>query len=364
MHQLTLGSLFDGIGGWQLAATRAGIRPVWSSEIEAFPLQVTREHFPDTLQLGDIQAIHGDAIEPVDIICAGSPCQDLSVAGKQVGLSGKRSGLFVKAIQIVREMQHATHGQFPRYFLWENVPGAFSSNHREDFRAVLEEIGHTELPMPHSHRWAPAGMVRTPSCDISWRVMDAQYWGVPQRRKRIFLVADFATRCRRSAEILFERKSLPRDSSAGERSGKNSSQASRRGIGTPDGSIDDASHYYTICGNIIGRENKNGGHQMGIGEDVMFTLNTCDRHAVVGALCARDFKGVGNEYVMENKLQVVNGRVRRLTPLEFERLQGLPDGWTKNGSDTARYKALGNGMAQPCADFIMRRIAEETQTYE
>ena len=121
------------IGGWQLAAVHAGVRPVWSSEIEAFPLEVTRRHFPDTIQLGDVTKIDGGNIPPVDIICAGSPCQDLSVAGKRVGLAGERSGLFVRAVDIVRQMRRATDGEKPRFFVWENVPGAFSSNHRRDF---------------------------------------------------------------------------------------------------------------------------------------------------------------------------------------------------------------------------------------
>ena len=333
MRQLTLGSLFDGIGGWQLAAVHAGIRPVWSSEIEAFPLQVTKKHFPQTRQLGDIRNLDGMCLPPVDIICAGSPCQDLSVAGKQKGLAGERSGLFVKAIELVRGMQQATLGRFPRYFVWENVPGAFSSNQRKDFLAVLETIGGCKLPMPRSPRWAPAGLVRTPTCDIAWRVLDAQYFGVPQRRKRIFLVADFGIRQRRASEILFESRPLSRHFEAG-RGTQESSPTE-----TPDRPSSTSTDVtYTICGNVIGRKSQNGGHQMGIGKDVMFTLNTIDRHAVLRPSSS--------------------SRARRLTPLEWERLQGLPDGWTAGGTELARYKAMGNGMAQPCADFVLRRIAE------
>ena len=114
---LTLGSLFDGIGGWQLAAVRAGIVPIWSSEIEAFPIEVTKSHFPHTLRFGDVTKLNGARIPPVDIICAGSPCQDLSIAGKRAGLAGERSGLFVQAINIVRQMRRATGGQKPRFFV-------------------------------------------------------------------------------------------------------------------------------------------------------------------------------------------------------------------------------------------------------
>lgn len=204
---LTLGSLFDGIGGWQLAAVECGIKPLWSSEIDDFPMAVSKYHFPDTVQLGDITKINGAEIDPVDIICAGSPCQDLSMAGKREGLKGERSGLFMDSVRIVREMRAATNGEYPKWFVWENVPGAYSSNKGNDFRAVLEEITETEVPMPDSGRWAQGGLVRSPKCDVAWRTLDAQYWGVPQRRKRIFLVADF--RAERRPEVLFESESMP-----------------------------------------------------------------------------------------------------------------------------------------------------------
>ena len=149
---ITLGSFFDGMGGWQLAAVRSGIVPLWSSEIDLFPISITENHFPDTKQLGDITKIRADEIEPVDIICAGSPCQDLSVAGRRNGLNGDRSGLFHTAVKLFHEMRTSTGGKKPRFFVWENVPGAFSSNNKQDFRAVLEEISKTDIPMPESGR--------------------------------------------------------------------------------------------------------------------------------------------------------------------------------------------------------------------
>lgn len=188
---LTLGSLFDGIGGWLLAAVRNGVKPVWSSEIEDFPMKVSHAHFPDVVQLGDVTKIDGSKVIPVDIICAGSPCQDLSVAGKQKGLAGSRSNLFFESVRIVREMREKTNGLYPKFFVWENVPGAFSSNHGHDFQAVLREIAETDIPMPGTGRWAKAGMVRSERVGIAWRVLDAQYWGVPQHRERIFLIAGF-----------------------------------------------------------------------------------------------------------------------------------------------------------------------------
>ena len=188
---ITIGSLFDGIGGWQLAAARNGVKPLWSSEIDPFPASVTKEHFHDTIQLGDVTKIDGAEIPPVDIICAGSPCQDLSIAGKRAGLEGERSNLFYQAMRIVREMGEKTNGVYPKFFVWENVLGAFTSNARRDFKAVLEEILQADISMPASGRWARAGMVRSKKCGIAWRTLDAQFWGVPQHRERIFLVAGF-----------------------------------------------------------------------------------------------------------------------------------------------------------------------------
>ena len=232
MAELTLGSLFDGLGGWQLAALRNGVRPVWSSEIEAFPMAITKKHFPNTLKLGDITKLDGAALPPVDIICAGSPCQDLSVAGKRKGLEGERSGLFRKAIDIVSRMREATNGEYPKFFIWENVPGAFSSNKGADFQAVLEEIAKSEIPMPAGGRWATAGMVRSRRCDVAWRVLDAQYWGVPQRRKRIFLIADFRNQQSRNTEVLFEPESVPRNTESGGKEGQGTAAGAENNIRT------------------------------------------------------------------------------------------------------------------------------------
>lgn len=205
--QLTLGSLFDGIGGFPYAASFYGIRPLWASEIVPECVSVTKKHFPDMEHVGDITKLHGGKLPPVDIITFGSPCQDLSVAsGKRLGLAGERSGLFLEAIRIIREMQEATNGEYPKFALWENVPGALSSSSRRDFKAVLEAFTDAEVPMPGSGRWANAGMVRGRGVDLAWCVYDAQYFGTAQRRRRIFLIADF--RGERAGEILFVPKSL------------------------------------------------------------------------------------------------------------------------------------------------------------
>ena len=217
---LTMGSLFDGIGGFPLAAVRNGIVPLWASEIEAFPIEVTKYHFPDMIHVGDITKLNGAYLPPVDIICGGSPCQD----GARAGLAGARSGLFMEQVRIVKEMRDADirdgqPAQFvrPRWMCWENVPGAFSSGEPkgEDFRIVLEEIVRIKcdtvhVPRPDGGRWESAGRILLGTdFSLAWRVLDAQYWGVAQRRRRIFLVADFGGRS--AAAILFDQDSLSRN---------------------------------------------------------------------------------------------------------------------------------------------------------
>ena len=207
--ELTLGSLFDGSGGFPLAGLLSGITPVWASEIEPFPIRVTTKRLPFMKHYGDISAMNGAEIEPVDIITFGSPCQDMSVAGKRAGLDGSRSNLFYEAVRIIKEMRCATNGEYPRYIVWENVPGAFSSNKGDDFRCVLEsvcQIKDETAVIPQPDKWQPAGEIVGDDYSIAWRVMDAQYWGVPQRRKRIFLVADFAGRS--AGKILFDSEGL------------------------------------------------------------------------------------------------------------------------------------------------------------
>lgn len=214
-----LGSLFDGSGGFPLAGTLCGIEPVWAAEVEPYPIAVTRSRLPNMKHLGDITKVNGAEIEPVDIITFGSPCQDLSVAGKRAGLKHEangdeettRSGLFMEAVRIIKEMRGATNGVYPRFALWENVPGAFSSNKGEDFRIVLEELikicepGAVMPPVPKAG-WAYADSYTGDGWSIAYRVFDAQFWGVPQRRRRIHLVVDFGGECAR--EILFKCEGL------------------------------------------------------------------------------------------------------------------------------------------------------------
>ncbi len=237
---MTLGSLFDGIGGFPLAGVMCGIKPVWSSEIEPFPLKVTAARFPEMKQLGSVTDIDGAKVEPVDIITFGSPCQDLSVAGKQKGIhEGERSNLFFEAVRIIKEMKSKDERDGrtgervrPRFAVWENVPGAFSSNKGEDFKAVLEALcGVVEdgVSIPRPKKWDHAGCVVGNGWSIAWRVYDAQYWGVPQRRKRIYLVADFASE--RAPEILFERESVCGDSATGREAREGTADDAEGGAG-------------------------------------------------------------------------------------------------------------------------------------
>jgi len=229
---LTLGSLFDGSGGFPLGGVIAGITPKWAAEIEPFPIRVTSVRFPNMTHLGNISEVRGAEIEPVDIITFGSPCQDMSVAGKREGLGGNRSSLFYEAIRIIKEMREATNGKYPRYIVWENVPGAFSSNKGEDFRAVLTEICKVKeecVSVPKPAKWENAGRIMGESFSIAWRLLDAQYWGVPQRRQRIYLVADFDGGS--AGKILFESEGLSGYSAQGFKSWQDAANGITESVG-------------------------------------------------------------------------------------------------------------------------------------
>lgn len=264
--QLTLGSLFDGSGGFPLGGLLTGqITPVWSSEIEPFAIRVTTKRLPQVKHYGDVSAISGADLPPVDIITFGSPCQDMSIAGKRDGLDGSRSSLFYEAIRIVKEMRCKTNGEKPRFIVWENVPGAFSSNKGQDFKAVLEAvIGVKEpaasVPAPEKKGWPDADYYVGDGWSVAYRVFDAQWWGVPQRRKRIYLVADFADQS--APEILFNSEGLSRYSAEGFR-------AWQRAAAGAEGCTGEAG-----CNGAGGRIclNDQGGTQMDVSEDVTGTL--------------------------------------------------------------------------------------------
>lgn len=291
-NNLTLGSLFDGSGGFPLGGLISGITPLWASEVEPFPIRVTTKKLPDIQHYGDVSKLNGAEVPPVDIITFGSPCQDMSVAGKRSGLDGERSSLFYQAVRIVKEMRCKTNGKYPRFVVWENVPGAFSSNKGEDFKAVLEEIckiKDEEFSVPQSDKWTNAGEIVGEQFSLAWRVFDAQYWGVPQRRKRIYLVADFAGKC--AGKILFESEGVsgyppkgicPWQGAAGNTQG--CAGAAGIGIDGYNGSADEVAATLGVnCGMATGRNgvmvlNDQGGNRMDVTEDMTCTLRAESNH--------------------------------------------------------------------------------------
>lgn len=418
---MKLMSLFDGSGGFPLAASLCGIEPVYAAEVEPYPIAVTKNRFPKMKHLGDVSKVKGGEIEPVDIITFGSPCQDMSIAGKRAGLKHAdmgddettRSGLFLEAIRIIKEMREATNGVYPRYAIWENVPGAFSSNRGEDFRTVLEEFIRVKekdavMPAVPQAGWAYADCISGDGWSIAYRVFDAQYWGVPQRRRRIYLVADFRGEC--AQEILFKRESLRGYFEAGRMPWQGIAADAQNCVGTAIGGVDRYNQsflpglaqtlrapgggdctptvlapvaVYCHQGNGIDRADTAGCNDKGWRENECYTLNTIDRPAAVQA-----------RYI-----------VRRLTPTECARLQGFPDLWghlnkkenftdeeykfwlevrntyarinnkavkdytkaqiltwyNKLHTDSAEYKMWGNGIALPNALYVMQGIAAEAE---
>lgn len=457
MKQLTLGSLFDGIGGFCYAAgipsgidTGCTIKPLWAAEVEPNCIDITRYRFKDVMHVGSVTELKGDEIQPVDIITFGSPCQDLSIAGKRKGLKGNRSGLFIHAIRIIREMRLATNGQYPTFIIWENVPGAFSSNGGEDFRAVLEKVTNANIPMPASGKWATAGMVRGGEVDTAWRILDAQYWGVPQRRKRIYLIGDFGGQ--RAGEILFKSESVlgytpkskeQRAEAAGQSTNSLRAESSRGGevLGLDFAHADSVVRTYKdITPTLVQNMGRGGGQTpcimyeekrsviplrdevtrnkasngLGVGKvgGPCPTLTTADIHSVFyeayqhhgyretqingtlraaggsygggsETLITESTKTKGNipstpkksiKDLLKKATQKVVYIIRRLTPVEGERLQGYPDDWTKYGADgniiadTARYRAIGNSICVYCAERlyigIIRILQEEEKDNE
>ena len=260
---LTLGSLFDGSGGFPLGGLISGITPLWASEIEPFPIRVTTKRLPQVEHYGDVSALDGAKLPPVDIITFGSPCQDMSIAGKREGLGGSRSNLFYQAVRIVKEMRCKTDGRYPRFVVWENVPGAFSSNKGKDFKAVLEEICKVKDPcvyVPESAKWQNAGEILGDGFSVAWRVFDAQFWGVPQRRKRIYLVADFAGGC--AGKILFESEGVSGYTPQGFKSWQGAAADLKEGAGTAG----------RLC------LNDQGGNRMDVTEEVTCTLRAESHH--------------------------------------------------------------------------------------
>lgn len=331
--------------------------------------------------LGDITKIHGDKIEPVDCITFGSPCQDLSIAGRRAGLAGERSGLFMEAVRIIKEMRSSTNGLYPTFAVWENVQGAFSSNGGEDFRAVLEELARVEesdasIPRPpKGGRWSKAGAIAGNGWSLAWRQLDSQYFGIAQRRKRIALVADFGGQ--RAAEILFERTSLsgnPDESIKAWEATPGHSQRSPSGCDRTSEKV-----IYDARGNGDGRTcpTITGDHENRItdytaivterqtfSEQSFSSYKESDKCSTLKAKAGNI--GNGSECLVAEK--TIRWIVRRLTPVECERLQGFPDNYTNIGdwtdskgkkhkyADSPRYKALGNSIALPQWFWLVQKM--------
>lgn len=374
---LKLGSLFDGSGTCPLTAQMCGVEPVWASEIEPFPIAVTKSRFPNMKHLGDIMKINGGEIEPVDVITFGSPCQNLSTAGNREGLTGSESSLFIEAIRVIREMMDATNGKYPRVVVWENVTGAFSTNKGEDFRRVLEEFCKikdcdTVISRPPKGKWSDAGEIMGDGYSLAWRVLDAQFWGVPQRRRRIFLVCDFRGG-RAAGEILFERGGLSRgfETRDGERKtvtgvfrasdSKHNFLAPSAGFkhkaGRAAGSV---SFAIEMCSTLLANQ------ESAVVVPVLFTAirevpakyRKSEVSATLLAQHSGKLKNVCCVPIKSDENYVY--LARRLTPTECASLQGFPKDWCAlvPHKDAPEYKMWGNGMALPCMLYVMEGITE------
>ena len=327
---MTLGSLFDGSGGFPLGGLISGITPVWASEIEPFPVRVTTKRLPFIKHYGDVSKLDGRDMEPVDIITFGSPCQDMSIAGKREGLDGNRSGLFYQAIRIIKEMREKNNGEKPRYIVWENVQGAFSSNKGEDFRCVLESvcrIADETVSVPPVNKWAGAGHIMGTGFSVAWRTLDAQYWGVPQRRKRIYLVADFAGGS--AGKILFESEGVSGYSAEGFRAWQGTAPGAANGVDPSSIGFDGYNGCLTAdksatlgvnCGMSTGRNGvllKDQGaasRSVGFEEEKSPTLSTDANH--VGVVCLNDPGGERMD-VTEGKTSTLRAGANH-PPLVFE----------------------------------------------
>lgn len=318
------------------------------------------------IHLGDITKIHGDKVEPVDCITFGSPCQDLSIAGRRAGLAGERSGLFMEAVRIIKEMRSSTNGLYPTFAIWENVPGAFSSNNGEDFRAVLEELARVEQPNavipgpPRGGRWSKAGAIAGNGWSLAWRQLDSQYFGVAQRRKRIALILDLGGQ--RAGEILFERTSLSRhpdpcipawkeaarltancptgnDRVVAE-GGRNAAYTLKIRSGCAGGgkgalvqtektgtlsTLQDQTLFqliqeptYCISGNTVDRAtNQNG---TGVRENGSFAVNTVDRHAVAYKVPVLNDQGGGKMDVSYDVVGTLRANAKGHDPIVIDAL--------------------------------------------
>ena len=329
------------------------------------------------IQYGDIRTLSGYTLEPVDLIVGGSPCQNLSIAGNRKGLEGSESGLFLEMIRIIREMREQTNGVYPRYALFENVPGLFTCNDGRDFSVVLGEYARLiepsapDVPVPQMG-WKKAGVLLVGDGQITFRTHNSQFWGTPQRRERVALIVSF--RDQSATEILFERKSLSGDLEPSGTEKKDPARSAEKGIDSTNRmSLFDFQphHDYREMGDVcqsVSAQYGTGGNNMPFvvnerGEGDTAQLMTfqafgvySEGEGVASSLKQRDYKDATDLVV--NTEQTLT--VRRLTPLEATRLQGYPDDWLDipGASDSAKYKALGNSICLPFWEHLARRFAQ------
>lgn len=369
---LTVGELFAGIGGFGLGFRRAGFDHAFLVEWDGKCQEVLARQFPGVPLFADVRDVGSHNLPPCDVLTFGSPCQDLSVAGRRAGFDGERSGLFFEAVRIIRELRERD-GR-PTITVWENVPGAFTSNRGRDFAAALDHL-------------ADVGAM-----DLAWRVLDARYFGLAQKRRRVFLVGDFAGE--RAVEVLFEPASVCGDPSPSGEEGEDATGEAQEG--TRDRR--DLDVYVPDLAGTLTREGACEQSWRGDGSDTliatlaseplafdrqsitsptnrsrvelgapaptlsaeppMIAVEECDTDELASALTARDGKG-GASYPdgSPQGCQLIRGRVRRLTPTECARLQGFPDDWNNWIGDSARYRQFGNAVAVNVSEWIARRIA-------
>ena len=339
-------SLFSGVGGFDLGLEQAGMTTVAQIEFDKKCQSVLRRHWPDVPKWWDVSDVSGAELPEADVVAFGSPCQDLSVAGQRAGMGeGTRSGLFFEAIRIVKEMQDVGSG--PGWVIWENVTGALSSSQGRDFGAVIDHL-------------ADLGAV-----DVQWRVLDARFFGVPQRRRRVFVVARLDPRARGGRAVLPVSPRRSRDSSSRREAGQEVAALTANGVGTcgADDNQAQAGHLtpaqvgsLTTRMMAYGSPEVDGDHYIPVHLTQDPITGTSD--GATPALSAGSKQGCATIGVLDP----ANIRVRRLTPRECERLMGWPDDWTRwadDGSEIAdshRYRMCGNGVASPVAQWVGEQI--------
>lgn len=350
-------SLFTGVGGFDLGFEGAGFTTVGQCEIDPHAMRVLNHHWPDVPKHDDITTLDGMAFGPAEVVAFGSPCQDLSIAGGGAGLDGERSGLFTEAMRFIREMQAGADGQYPKVVLWENVPGAYSSNGGKDFAAVLESMVGGEIEKPKG-RWGNAGVAFGPEGTAEWRTLDSQHFGVAQRRRRVFVV--YRPGATTAGEVLLEPRGVRRDTEP-------SGAARASDTGSPPGGPGAPLLPLTF----MIRSGKEGGGKGYLGsEDKALSVTATVRNQWLADPIAFRQKSsaeaglsLGNLAptleATEPQHAVAHGyQVRRFTPLEVERLQGFPDNFTAvdGMADSHRYRFMGNAVTVPVARWIAERI--------